>query len=304
MAKHRRNIHVTPEARAILAGKTWGDKLLRDEKNRVMGILANAITALRSAPEWVGVLAHDEFALRITTTRETPWGRVDKWSEHEDRLLADWLQHHGIIVSDGEAAKAAETVARDRPYHSVRSSRCAVVGRKPRLDGWLTKYLGAHDSPLTQAFGAKWMISAVARIYRPGCKADSCLIAEGRQGACKSTAFRILGGPWFTDDVADLGSKDSALATIGVWIIELPELDAMSRPELSRHQGLHEPSGRSVSAALRKATDRIAAPMRVRRDRESQRILARRNGGTAVLALRHRPYQPGLPEPGSRSTLG
>jgi predicted P-loop ATPase len=34
--------------------------------------------------------------------------------------------------------------------------------------------------------------------------------------------------------MADLGSKDAALATIGVWIIELSELDAISRVERSR----------------------------------------------------------------------
>jgi predicted P-loop ATPase len=66
--------------------------------------------------------------------------------------------------------------------------------------------------------GARWIISAVARIFRPGAKADCCLILEGPQGIRKPTALRIIAGEYFTDELADLGSKDAAMQTRGVWI--------------------------------------------------------------------------------------
>jgi predicted P-loop ATPase len=63
---------------------------------------------------------------------------------------------------------------------------------------------------------------------------DTCLILEGEQGAKKCTALRTLAGAdFFTDDISDLGSKDSVLQTRGVWIIELSELEAMKGAELS-----------------------------------------------------------------------
>jgi predicted P-loop ATPase len=75
----------------------------------------------------------------------------------------------------------------------------------------------------------------VARIYKPGAKVDCCLILEGVQGLKKSTALRTLAGEqFFTDELADLGSKDAAMQTRGVWIIELAELDSMSRSEVGR----------------------------------------------------------------------
>jgi predicted P-loop ATPase len=48
------------------------------------------------------------------------------------------------------------------------------------------------------------MLSAVARVYRPGVKADCCLILEGPQGIKRSTALRTLAGDYFTDELAKL----------------------------------------------------------------------------------------------------
>lgn len=42
---------------------------------------------------------------------------------------------------------------------------------------------------------------------------------EGDQGIKKSSAFRVLGGDWYTDDRAQFGSKDASLGVAGVWIL-------------------------------------------------------------------------------------
>jgi putative DNA primase/helicase len=95
----------------------------------------------------------------------------------------------------------------------------------------------------------KMHFSAVARIYRPGVKADCCLILEGQQGLKKSTALRTLAGEWFTDEIADLGSKDTAMQTRGVWLIELAELDSLTRADVGR-----------VKVFMSRSTDRFRPP--------------------------------------------
>jgi predicted P-loop ATPase len=97
------------------------------------------------------------------------------------------------------------------------------------------------------------MISAVARVYHPGCKADCCLILEGPQGRGKSSALKELGGAWFTDDLPDLSTKDAPIQLLGTWILEVSELDAFSRADVSR-----------VKAFMSRATDRFRPPFATR----------------------------------------
>ena len=121
------------------------------------------------------------------------------------------------------------------------------------MDRWLSTYIGVEETEYSRAVGLRWLISAIAQIYRPGAKADCCLILEGPQGIRKSTALRIIAGEYFTDELADLGSKDAAMQTRGVWIIELSELDSLSHAEVAR-----------IKAFMSRTTDRFRPPYGMR----------------------------------------
>jgi hypothetical protein len=249
-------------AQTNFTSTTWRKDLLRSKppmnttEGRILPVFANAIAAFRHAPEWGGVLAFNEFGYGTVVLKPTPWGIVPKgeWTDHEDRLAADWLQRQGIMVSVEVAGQAAQTAARDRPFHPVRAYLKGLRwdGVK-RVDRWLTTYLGAAETEYSRAVGSRWLISAVARIFRPGAKADCCLILEGPQGIRKSTALRTLAGEYFTDELADLGSKDAAMQTRGAWIIELSELDSLSHSEVSR-----------IKAFMSRTTDRFRPPYGMR----------------------------------------
>jgi predicted P-loop ATPase len=72
----------------------------------------------------------------------------------------------------------------------------------------------------------KWLISAVARVYKPGCKVDQALILYGPQGQKKSTFFRTIGGEYFSDSLGDLSKgKDDLQVLHRCWIAEWGEVD-------------------------------------------------------------------------------
>jgi len=234
-------------------GTSWRANLIVNNQGAPRPLLTNAITALRFAPEWAGVLAFNQFSLGAVALGPPPWGTPKKegeWTDHEDRLTANWLQQQGIYVSVEIAGQAVQTVAKDRPFHPVRDYLNSLVwdGTK-RIDTWLNTYLGAEQNDYTAAVGSRWLISAVARVFHPGAKADCCLILEGPQGSKKSTALKTLAGEWFTDEIADLGSKDAALQTLGAWVIEIAELDSMTRADVGR-----------VKAFMSRAVDRFRPP--------------------------------------------
>lgn len=215
-----------------------------NDKRKPIGCLENVVTILLKAPEWKGVLALNEFALAMEKKVLPPYQQpaAGEWTDADDDELDLWLSCSFDLRAGKEiCARAAGIVAKRNAYHPVREFLDGLAwDGSPRLDAWLARYLGATvpagdlRTPTYYAkAGAWWLISAVARIYRPGCQADHVLLLEGAQGAGKSSTLRMLFGEWFSDTPMRIGDKDSYGALRGVWGYELSELDALNRAETS-----------------------------------------------------------------------
>jgi predicted P-loop ATPase len=101
----------------------------------------------------------------------------------------------------------------------------------PRLENWAPVYLGAQDNPYNQKVGRYFVISMIARIYKPGCKCDYMLVLEGDQGIGKSKACSILFGRYFSDYLPDIASKDACHHVSSFWGIEIAEMHVFTRAE-------------------------------------------------------------------------
>ena len=197
-------------------------------------LLANAIIQLQASTM---DLRFDAFASRMVHHKPSPWATDGVWRDLDDVSSANYLQHAGVDVSSATAHEAAVFVAHRKAYHPVKDWLNSLAwDGTGRVERWAIDYMGVDDSELTWAMSSAWMISAVSRIMRPGCKADYMLVLEGPQRQGKSSALRALcnghmngmgGIQWFRDGMPDIHKPDIGLFMQGVWIVEIGELAAI-----------------------------------------------------------------------------
>jgi putative DNA primase/helicase len=237
----------------------WYDKLIFGPKDKILRLSANINTILRHHPAFAGTFGMDKLRNCTVIRRPLPWDynghtAPRDWSENDDRLLAEWLQHNPkIFVEARFVGSCVETIAHENAFHPVMDYFQGITwDGEHRADEWAIKYLGVPDTPYVRAVSAKWLISAAARIEEPGCKADCVLVLEGVEDLGKSTVFRKLAvnRRWFTDEISALGTKDAAEQLRGIWIAELAELDALTRAA----------DVAAAKAAISRLTDRYRPP--------------------------------------------
>lgn len=205
-----------------------GPDYFRTPKGEIKPIYYNVVRLLEyERDHWQ--LGFDTFAQRHTMR-----GRI--MDDADLRAISDWVQRNGILASTGVIAEAAMAVADARPHHPVRDWLDGLTwDGVSRIDELLIDHAGVADTPLHRQQTAKFMIQAVARIYRPGCQADATLVLEGGQGAGKSTLLReLFGDDWFTDHLPDISTKDAMQQLAGVWCIEIAELATLGKSDAAK----------------------------------------------------------------------
>lgn len=240
----------------------WKSSLETTSKGTPRATLGNCIHAMTLSLEWRGVLAFNAFDGSIVKLREPPMRENERpagyelgeWNDTDTSLACAWLSRMADVhVEPKLAGRAAYAVAQQARFHPVRDYASALVwDGKVRLPSMFAHYFGSEQSPYLEAVGTKWMVSAIARVYDPGCKVDHAIVLEGGQGIGKSTALSILGSmPWFSDTPITFGDKDSYEALRGVWIYELAELSSLRRSDVEaqkayiskRHDRYRRPYG-------------------------------------------------------------
>lgn len=237
----------------------WGLLRRRPRANDlVAGSLENAGIFLENHPDVCGRLEYNAFTIRAMVLAPFPWGSRNpndyprEMTESDAVNCCRWLERQGQYgLSKEKVFSILGTIAEDRQRHPLQEWLDSLKwDRKPRCEKWLTYYLGVDDSDYCRAVGQRFLVGAVARALRPGCKMDTMLIFEGAQGIGKSTAARVLfGDQYFTDSLSPIGTKDAAQEMGGKWCIEIAELAQFLKAD-QRH----------VKEMLSKSTDRFRPP--------------------------------------------
>lgn len=198
--------------------------------------LGNVLAILDGDPRWSSRFSYDGFTLEVCLDQKPiP-------EEEATRLTAKFAYDYALDTQTVLVTECVRAVARRRVFHPVRDwldgLRWDGVSRVGDL---LVSGFGAlvrEDEGLVREIGKQFLVSLVARVWRPGEKVDTMLVLTGKQGMFKSTSFETLvSQPWFLSTKLDLTNKDSYIQLRGKWLVEFGEMAAMKRADDSTSKG-------------------------------------------------------------------
>lgn len=222
---------------------SWLKKLTLNKHDDYEKTIENFVIILDNDPILKGKIAVERFANKEVIKERVPW---DKAGLKYPRMIADSDVSHIMnyiekryrgLYSKDKIQNALNIVGANNAYNVIEDYLNSLVwDRIPRVDTLLTDYLGARDTVYTRAVIRKTLIAAAKRaIAKESVKFDPMPILIGEQGIGKSTFIRYLAvnESWYDESLNTFEGKDAAEHIQGSWIVEIGELAAMSKQELS-----------------------------------------------------------------------
>ena len=178
----------------------WEYLLYRNGRQEAITSPANLETLFRFHPAWRDLLAYDDMSYRTIKRRTPPYpgGDAGEWSDADDTWAAIWAERqYGIRPRAAAVASVAAATAQLQRFHQVVNWLDSLPPWDgiERLPTFFSDFCGAAFNPYTAAVARAFFVSAVARVYAPGCKVDTMLVLEGPQGAGKSRLILALFSP-------------------------------------------------------------------------------------------------------------
>ena len=98
-----------------------------------------------------GVLAYDKFHLCAVIRKRPYWGDEQPEGllvDHHETMVRTWFENEDIIAGQTNIGRDIQAAARFNCFHPVQNYLNSLTwDGKPRIDTWLSIYLGADDSP-------------------------------------------------------------------------------------------------------------------------------------------------------------
>lgn len=216
----------------------WVKDLKRKQNGEYKSTIDNVRMILNGDPLLAGRFALNKFAGRGEVLDSLPWepsNRRRLWSDTDSNGLYWYMEKVYGITSRGNIDSALDIHASEHAFNEVQDYINGLHwDGTPRLDTLFIDYLGAADSRYNRVVCRKSFTAAVARAMQPGCKYDCMLILAGPQGIGKSTLLDKMSRGWFNDSIRTFEGKDASELLQGVWLVEVSELEAFRKTDVSR----------------------------------------------------------------------
>ena len=220
-------------------------------------------TAIEPSGRRLVKMEADELLLQLRQANNLRYNVFTQQIERNGKVL-EGAEHYYLEIAEAGGKISKEValdclvkVAKSNPYDPIRVylEHVASQVQPTYIDRLASTYLRPADAELKEATLYDHMIrctliAAVRRIYEPGSKHDNATVLMGQQGARKSSFWAAIGGPFFSDALRDISSKDDLMVLHRSWIMEWAELDHITN---KKHAG-------QVKAFLSQSTDLFRVP--------------------------------------------
>ena len=205
-------------------------RLERNDKGQVKNTMQNVYMVFMCDPMLRGAVAYNILTGRIDICKPLWWERsASALNDTDFNYLMLYLENRYGLNHENRIRKALTVVAHQNQYHPIRDYLNALqwdgIERIPYV---LYHFLGAEVNDYTHEVMKLFLLGAISRVFKPGCKFETMLCLVGGQGAGKSTFFRLLAcrDEWFSDDLKRLDDENVFRKMQGHWIIEMSEMIA------------------------------------------------------------------------------
>ena len=216
----------------------WRTQLQYDKNGTPRGTIDNVWLILEHDPALAGRFALNTFSGRGEVLGPLPWNTADQrrpWEDNDNAGLYWYMEKAYGISSNGKVDGALSLHSAKHAFNDVQAYLGSLTWDGiERLDTLFVDYLGAEDNEYTRAVTRKAFVAAVARAMHPGTKFDQMVILSGPQGLGKSTLLDKMSKGWFNDSIRTFEGKEASELLQGVWFVEVAELDAFRRTDVSR----------------------------------------------------------------------
>ena len=201
------------------------------EKGGVRNSIKNCLTVFQHDPLLSGAIAYNLLTDRTDIVKPIGCDRSPSSSmtDTDMKYIRLYLEENYDLTSEKKIMDAADLAAHQNSYHPVRDYLNSLTwDGTERIRYCLHHFLGAEADEYTFQALRLFLLGAIHRAFRPGCKFEVMLCLVGGQGAGKSTFFRLLAGKdeWFSDDLRKLDDENVYRKLQGHWIIEMSEMIA------------------------------------------------------------------------------
>ena len=198
------------------------------EKGGVRNSIKNCLTVFQHDPLLSSAIAYNLLTDRTDIVKPIGYDRSPSASmtDTDMKYIRLYLEENYDLTSEKKIMDAADLAAYQNSYHPVRDFLNSLTwDGTERIRYCLHHFLGAEADEYTFQALRLFLLGAIHRTFRPGCKFEVMLCLVGGQGAGKSTFFRLLAGKdeWFSDDLRKLDDENVYRKLQGHWIIEMSE---------------------------------------------------------------------------------